>query len=98
MFRRRHAAAPPAATNETFRRRFRKTIETHRRYSLRRLAFDISGDFVRSREAFGLFMRVRRVVRRVVRALDDENRPIPELYERGFRKFPGRVIREVTGK
>jgi len=27
--------------------------------------------------------------------IDDENRPVPELYEMGYRKFPGRVVREL---
>ncbi len=35
---------------------------------------------------------------RLMGKIDNENRPLPELYERGFRKFPGRVIREVIGK
>ena len=28
--------------------------------------------------------------------LDSEGKPIPELYEKGFRKFPGRVIKELV--
>ena len=32
---------------------------------------------------------------RLMGKIDDENRPVPELYEMGYRKFPGRVIREV---
>ena len=35
---------------------------------------------------------------RLMGKIDDENRPVPELYELGFRKFPGRMIREVFGK
>ena len=30
--------------------------------------------------------------------IDGDNRPVPELYALGFRKFPGRVVREVVGK
>ncbi|MBK8466363.1 MAG: alkaline phosphatase family protein [Chloracidobacterium sp.] len=35
---------------------------------------------------------------RLMGKIDDENRPKSELKELGFRKFPGRVVREVTGK
>ncbi len=35
---------------------------------------------------------------RLMGKVDDENQPAPELYERGFRKFPGRVVRELIGK
>jgi hypothetical protein len=28
--------------------------------------------------------------------LRDENKPVPVLYQRGFRKFPGRIIKEVV--
>jgi hypothetical protein len=28
--------------------------------------------------------------------LKDENKPMPVLYQRGFRKFPGRIIKEVV--
>lgn len=35
---------------------------------------------------------------RLMGKIDDENNPAPELYDLGFRKFPGRVIREVVGK
>jgi hypothetical protein len=35
---------------------------------------------------------------RLMGKVDDENRPVPELYKLGFRKFPGRVVREVIGK
>ena len=34
---------------------------------------------------------------RLMGKIDDKNRPLPELYERGFRKFPGRAVRELTG-
>jgi hypothetical protein len=30
--------------------------------------------------------------------LRDESRPVPVLWERGFRSFPGRLIEEVLGK
>lgn len=33
---------------------------------------------------------------RLMGKIDDENKPVPELYERGFRKFPGRVVREIV--
>lgn len=33
---------------------------------------------------------------RLMGKIDDQNRPNPELAERGFSKFPGRVIKEVT--
>jgi hypothetical protein len=29
--------------------------------------------------------------------IDSSNNPSPELYERGFRRFPGRVIKEIVG-
>lgn len=32
---------------------------------------------------------------RLMGRIDDNNQPVPELYERGFRKFPGRVVQEV---
>ncbi len=35
---------------------------------------------------------------RLMGKVDDENRPVPELYRSGFRKFPGRVVKEITGK
>jgi hypothetical protein len=35
---------------------------------------------------------------RLMGKIDDENKPVPQLYEMGFRKFPGRVVREVIGK
>ena len=35
---------------------------------------------------------------RLMGKVDDENRPVPELYEKGFRKFPGRVVRELIVK
>ena len=28
--------------------------------------------------------------------LDADGKPIPELYEMGFRKFPGKIIKEVV--
>ena len=28
--------------------------------------------------------------------IDDHNNPVPELYERGFRHFPGRVVKEIV--
>ncbi|MFN0278915.1 MAG: alkaline phosphatase family protein [Pyrinomonadaceae bacterium] len=33
---------------------------------------------------------------RLMGKIDEENRPVPELYARGFRKFPGRVVREIA--
>jgi hypothetical protein len=27
--------------------------------------------------------------------LRDDNNPVPELWERGFRKFPGHVVKEL---
>lgn len=36
-------------------------------------------------------------VLRLMGKVDDENRPLPELRARGFSRFPGRVIREITG-
>jgi hypothetical protein len=30
--------------------------------------------------------------------LRDESRPVPVLWERGFRSFPGRLIEEILGK
>ncbi len=35
---------------------------------------------------------------RLMGKIDDENRPTSELYDLGFRKFPGRVVKEVIGK
>ncbi len=35
---------------------------------------------------------------RLMGKIDDENRPVAELYERGFRRFPGRMVREIIGK
>lgn len=35
---------------------------------------------------------------RLMGKVDAENRPIPELYEQGYRKFPGRVVQEIIGK
>jgi hypothetical protein len=35
-------------------------------------------------------------VLRLMGKIDDENRPNSELKERGFRKFPGRLIKELT--
>lgn len=32
---------------------------------------------------------------RLMGKIDDENRPIPELYEKGYRQFPGRIVREI---
>ncbi len=29
--------------------------------------------------------------------IDADNNPTPEMYDRGFRKFPGRVVKEVFG-
>jgi hypothetical protein len=34
---------------------------------------------------------------RLMGRVDSENRPDPELYKLGYRKFPGRVISEITG-
>ena len=36
-------------------------------------------------------------VMRLMGKVDGENRPVQELERRGFRKFPGRVITEITG-
>lgn len=33
---------------------------------------------------------------RLMGKVDSENRPVPALRERGFRQFPGKVIREIT--
>lgn len=33
---------------------------------------------------------------RLMGKIDDENQPIPELRALGFRRFPGRVVRELT--
>jgi hypothetical protein len=33
---------------------------------------------------------------RLMGKIDDENVPNAEMRERGFRKFPGRVVREIT--
>jgi hypothetical protein len=30
--------------------------------------------------------------------LRDDSNPIPVLWEKGFRRFPGRVVREVMAK
>jgi hypothetical protein len=27
--------------------------------------------------------------------LRDDSNPVPELWEKGFRKFPGRIVREL---
>lgn len=35
---------------------------------------------------------------RLMGKIDDENRPTAELYQRGYRRFPGRVIREMITK
>ncbi|MEO7540307.1 MAG: alkaline phosphatase family protein [Pyrinomonadaceae bacterium] len=35
-------------------------------------------------------------VMRLMGKIDGDNRPVPELRERGFRRFPGRVINEIT--
>jgi len=35
---------------------------------------------------------------RLMGKIDDENRPTPELYERGYRQFPGRVVKEIITK
>ncbi len=35
---------------------------------------------------------------RLMGKIGDEDQPIPELYDLGFRKFPGRVMQEVVGK
>jgi hypothetical protein len=32
---------------------------------------------------------------RLMDKIDDQNRPIPELAEKGFRPFPGRVVKEL---
>ncbi|MEO6052004.1 MAG: alkaline phosphatase family protein [Pyrinomonadaceae bacterium] len=36
-------------------------------------------------------------VMRLMGKVDDQNEPLSELRARGFRKFPGRVITEITG-
>ena len=33
---------------------------------------------------------------RLMGRIDDENRPDPELYKLGYRRFPGRLIREIV--
>lgn len=35
---------------------------------------------------------------RLMNKIDDDNRPNTELYQKGFRRFPGRVIREIFAK
>lgn len=35
-------------------------------------------------------------VMRLMGKIDDENRPTPELKNKGYRRFPGRVITEIT--
>lgn len=35
---------------------------------------------------------------RLMGKIDDKNEPTPELYDLGYRKFPGRVVREVIAK
>jgi hypothetical protein len=30
--------------------------------------------------------------------LRDDNNPIPILWDKGFRRFPGRLVKEVLGK
>jgi hypothetical protein len=35
---------------------------------------------------------------RLMGKIDEENRPVPEMYERGYRRFPGRVVSEIVGK
>ena len=34
---------------------------------------------------------------RLMGKIDERNQPVPELAQRGFRRFPGRVIGEITG-
>jgi hypothetical protein len=35
-------------------------------------------------------------VLRLMGKVGDDNQPIPDLYKKGFRKFPGRLIKEIT--
>lgn len=33
---------------------------------------------------------------RLMGKIDEDNRPVPELIEKGYRQFPGRVVREIV--
>lgn len=35
---------------------------------------------------------------RLMGKIDNDNRPAPELYDRGYRQFPGRIVKELVTK